>query len=121
MNYSGFLEDFRESEHAAPPTVTHGVRALPQIAATGEAQQMVQSVLSMSTECTDDPDLRDRGYIYWRLLSNDPEAAKARPVLGPKPPVEDDTAKLDEATLDLLLSQIGTLASVYQAAGGVCQ
>jgi AP-1 complex subunit beta-1 len=78
----------------------------------GEAQQMVQSVLSMSTECTDDPDLRDRGYIYWRLLSNDPEAAKAI-VLGPKPPVEDDTAKLDEATLDLLLSQIGTLASVY--------
>ena len=34
-------------------------------------------------------------------------------MLGPKPPVEDDTAKLDEATLDLLLSQIGTLKAVY--------
>ena len=110
---SGFLEDFRESEHAVRlQLLTACVKLFLKSPQRGEAQQMVQSVLSMSTECTDDPDLRDRGYIYWRLLSNDPEAAKAI-VLGPKPPVEDDTAKLDEATLDLLLSQIGTLASVY--------
>merc|ERR1719207_534662 len=111
---SGFLEDFRESEHAVRlQLLTACVKLFLKSPQRGEAQQMVQSVLSMSTECTDDPDLRDRGYIYWRLLSNDPEAAKAI-VLGPKPPVEDDTAKLDEATLDLLLSQIGTLASVYR-------
>jgi hypothetical protein len=27
---------------------------------------------------SDNPDLRDRGYIYWRLLSTDPAAAKVR-------------------------------------------
>jgi vesicle coat complex subunit len=26
----------------------------------------------------DNPDLRDRGYIYWRLLSADPATAKVR-------------------------------------------
>lgn len=32
-------------------------------------------------QSTDDPDLRDRAYIYWRLLSTDPEGehcAKSR-------------------------------------------
>jgi len=109
----GFLEDFQESEHAVRlQLLTACVKLFLKSPERGDAQQMVQSVLSMATECTDDPDLRDRGYIYWRLLSNDPEAAKAI-VLGPKPPVADDTLKIDEATLDLLLSQIGQLSSVF--------
>jgi len=39
-------------------------------------EEMVQRVINMATQETDNPDLRDRGYIYWRLLSSDPEAAK---------------------------------------------
>ncbi len=46
-------------------------------------------VLALATQESDNPDLRDRGYIYWRLLLTDPAAAKvgtlssppARPVL----------------------------------------
>lgn len=34
-------------------------------------------VLDMATENSDNPDLRDRGYVYWRLLSTDPAAAKS--------------------------------------------
>ena len=41
-----------------------------------ETQKMVQDVLTLATQDSDNPDLRDRGYIYWRLLSTDPEAAK---------------------------------------------
>lgn len=33
-------------------------------------------VLSLATQDSDNPDLRDRGFIYWRLLSTDPGAAK---------------------------------------------
>ena len=41
-----------------------------------ETQELVQQVLSLATQESDNPDLRDRGYIYWRLLSTDPAAAK---------------------------------------------
>nr|XP_020656496.1 AP-1 complex subunit beta-1 [Pogona vitticeps] len=41
-----------------------------------ETQELVQQVLSLATQDSDNPDLRDRGYIYWRLLSTDPVAAK---------------------------------------------
>ena len=30
-------------------------------------------VLNNATQETDNPDLRDRAYVYWRLLSTDPE------------------------------------------------
>ena len=39
-------------------------------------QELVQRVLALATQDSDNPDLRDRGYIYWRLLSTDPAAAK---------------------------------------------
>lgn len=73
---------------------------------------MVQKVLDMATEESDNPDLRDRGFIYWRLLSTDPEAAKMV-VLGDKPVIEDDTFKLEPALLNSLIGQIATLSSVY--------
>ena len=41
---------------------------------TAKPQQLIQLVLSYATQETDNPDLRDRGYIYWRLLSSDPGA-----------------------------------------------
>lgn len=40
---------------------------------TENVQRMIQLVLSCATNETDNPDLRDRAYVYWRLLSTDPE------------------------------------------------
>ncbi|KAF4658456.1 hypothetical protein FOL47_007975, partial [Perkinsus chesapeaki] len=39
-------------------------------------EPMVTQVLQLCTEYSSNPDLRDRGYLYWRLLSTDPELAK---------------------------------------------
>ncbi len=44
----------------------------------GAAQTMIGRVLSCATNDTDNPDLRDRAYIYWRLLSTDPEVGHTR-------------------------------------------
>ena len=40
------------------------------------SQGLVQKVLNTATKDCDSPDVRDRAYIYWRLLSTDPGAAK---------------------------------------------
>jgi AP-1 complex subunit beta-1 len=77
-----------------------------------DSEALVQAVLSAATEHSDNPDLRDRGYIYWRLLSSDPDAAKAV-VLADRPVIQDDTNSLDPALLDTLIRNISTLASVY--------
>ncbi|MCO5604836.1 hypothetical protein L7F22_059010 [Adiantum nelumboides] len=79
---------------------------------TERPQEMIQVVLNNATQETDNPDLRDRAYIYWRLLSTDPEAAKDV-VLAEKPTISDDSNQLDPSLLDELLANIATLASVY--------
>lgn len=75
-------------------------------------QELVQSVLALSTQNSDNPDLRDRGYIYWRLLSTDPVAAK-NVVLAEKPLISEETDLIEPTLLDELICYIGSLASVY--------
>lgn len=77
-----------------------------------KGQQLVPQVLKWCTEETDDPDLRDRGYMYWRLLSTDPASAK-QVVMGQKPPITAESEKLDPRTLEELCLNVGTLATVY--------
>jgi len=77
-----------------------------------ETQELVQQVLSLATQESDNPDLRDRGYIYWRLLSTDPAAAK-EVVLAEKPLISEETDLLEPTLLDELICHISSLASVY--------
>jgi AP-1 complex subunit beta-1 len=78
-------------------------------------QQLIQLVLTYSTQETDDPDLRDRAYIYWRLLSTDPDVAK-RVVLAEKPVIENRSSHLDPVLLSTLLEELGSLSSVFHKA-----
>ncbi|XP_041456089.1 AP-1 complex subunit beta-1-like [Lytechinus variegatus] len=77
-----------------------------------DTQDLVQNVLSLATQECDNPDLRDRGYIYWRLLSTDPAAAKDV-VLAEKPLISEETDLIEPTLLDELICYIGSLASVY--------
>ena len=44
----------------------------------GNTQSLVQKVLQSATAENDNPDIRDRAYVYWRLLSGDLDVAKVR-------------------------------------------
>ncbi|CAN6460597.1 unnamed protein product [Victoria cruziana] len=115
-NADELLESFLESFPEEPALVqlqllTATVKLFLKKPTEGP-QQMIQVVLNNATQETDNPDLRDRAYIYWRLLSTDPEAAKDV-VLAEKPVISDDSNQLDPSLLDELISNIATLASVY--------
>lgn len=75
-------------------------------------QELVPKVLKWATEEVDNPDLRDRGYIYWRLLSTDPSSASTI-VFSDKPPISTESEAMDRGVLDRLLLHTGTLASLY--------
>merc|ERR1712216_666407 len=49
---------------------------------------------------------------YWRLLSMDPQAAKAI-VCSQKPTIQDDTNLIETNLLDELVANLSNLASVY--------
>lgn len=105
-----FLETFEEEDPAVQlQLLTATVKCF--LKNPEDTQDMVQRVLDLATVSVN-PDLRDRGFIYWRLLSTDPEAAKLV-VLGDKPVIEDDTFKLEPNLLNILIGQIATLSSIY--------
>ncbi|KAD6453519.1 hypothetical protein E3N88_08224 [Mikania micrantha] len=115
-NADELLESFLESFPEEPAQVqlqllTATVKLFLKKPTEGP-QQMIQVVLNNATVETDNPDLRDRAYIYWRLLSTDPEAAKDV-VLAEKPVISDDSNQYDSSLLDELLANIATLSSVY--------
>ncbi|OIW11125.1 hypothetical protein TanjilG_22932 [Lupinus angustifolius] len=115
-NADELLESFLESFPEEPAQVqlqllTATVKLFLKKPTEGP-QQMIQVVLNNATVETDNPDLRDRAYIYWRLLSTDPEAAKDV-VLAEKPVITDDSNQLEPSLLDELLANIATLSSVY--------
>ncbi|KIK64953.1 hypothetical protein GYMLUDRAFT_39355 [Collybiopsis luxurians FD-317 M1] len=76
------------------------------------SQGIVQRILDTATKDCDSPDVRDRAYIYWRLLSTDPGAAKAV-VLAQRPPISIPRTTVAPALLEELLGEISSLASVY--------
>jgi AP-1 complex subunit beta-1 len=104
-----------------------------------DAQAMISTVLTAATQQTDNPDLRDRAYLYWRLLSAMPEVRNSpqrqqssrvryvhasqhtvrrvqeahQVVLAEKPAIRETSVKLQPEVRDELLRQLSTLASVY--------
>jgi len=76
------------------------------------AQDLVQRLLKTATSECDNPDIRDRAYVYWRLLSASGQVAKSV-VLTEKPPINANQQVLSQRLLDELVSDLGSLASVY--------
>ncbi|CAG8886682.1 unnamed protein product [Penicillium salamii] len=79
----GFNEEFSSTQLQILTSVVKLFLKRPE-----KAQGLVQRVLQAATAENDNPDVRDRAYIYWRLLSNtsDSEATK-NIVLSDKPPI----------------------------------
>ncbi|KAI8927962.1 adaptin N terminal region-domain-containing protein [Entophlyctis helioformis] len=105
-----FLDTFKEdTAEVQLSLLTAIVKLFIKRPAVG--QDLVPKVLKFATEEVDNPDLRDRGFIYWRLLSTDPVAAKAI-ILSDKPPITTESDNMDGGLLNQLLYNVSTLASL---------
>ncbi|KAL6772025.1 AP1B1 [Auxenochlorella protothecoides x Auxenochlorella symbiontica] len=67
-----FLEGFPEESPGVQLALVTATVKLFLRKPSEKPQALIQLVLSYATQETDSPDLRDRAYIYWRLLSADP-------------------------------------------------
>jgi AP-1 complex subunit beta-1 len=105
-----FLENFVEETSPVQLALLTGIVKL--FLKRPQYQALVQKVLTLATQESDNPDLRDRGFIYWRLLLTDPAAAKAV-VLTEKPLISEETDLLEPSLLNELITHISSLASVY--------
>ncbi|KAF4547440.1 AP-1 complex subunit beta-1-like protein [Elsinoe fawcettii] len=103
----GFTEEFTQTQLQILTAVVKLFLKKPE-----QAQGLVQKVLQVATAECDNPDIRDRAYVYWRLLSSDPNIAK-NVVLAQRPPLQSTISSLPAPLLDSLLPLLSTLSSVY--------
>lgn len=114
-NSTELLESFLENFAEEPPNVQ-----LQLLTATVKlclkrpqaSKELVGRVLKTATDESNNPDLRDRGYMYWRMLSKSPDMAK-KVVLSERPTISDDSFATQPRVLDRLIGNLCTLASVY--------
>ncbi|QSL67198.1 hypothetical protein MERGE_001588 [Pneumocystis wakefieldiae] len=75
-------------------------------------QSFILSLLKKVIEDTDNPDLRDRAYMYWRLLLEDNYTAK-KIIMENIPPITLPLQNFDQKTLDELCLNLGSLSNIY--------
>ncbi|KAK7732276.1 beta-adaptin [Cytospora paraplurivora] len=103
----GFMEEFTQTQLQILTAVVKLFLKKPS-----NNQGLVQKVLQQATADNDNPDIRDRAYVYWRLLSGDLDIAK-NVILSQKPAISTTISALPPALLEQLLGELSTLASVY--------
>lgn len=108
----GFVDTFPEESFEVKLQLVSAAVKIFLKDPTGKPQSMIQLLLTYATQVIDNPDLRDRAFVYWRLLSTDQEAARAI-VLGTKPTITTSLGVSDLALVAELLPQLGMLSSVY--------
>ncbi|KAK5115718.1 AP-1 complex subunit beta-1 [Meristemomyces frigidus] len=108
---AGFVEGFNEEFTQTQLQILTAVVKL-FLKKPDESQGLVQKVLQAATAESDNPDIRDRAYVYWRLLSSDPQVAK-NIVLSARPQILSTIPVLPAPLLDSLIPNLSTLASVY--------
>ncbi|KAL8711028.1 MAG: hypothetical protein Q9220_004409 [cf. Caloplaca sp. 1 TL-2023] len=105
----GFMEEFSQTQLQILTAVVKFYLKKPDLP---QSQQLVQKIFQSATAENDNPDVRDRAYVYWRLLSKDPRIAQ-NVILSDKPPITSTIQSLPPALLDRLLTELSTLSSVY--------
>jgi AP-1 complex subunit beta-1 len=72
---AGFVDSFNEEFTQTQLQILTAVVKL-FLKRPEQSQNLVQKVLQAATAENDNPDIRDRAYVYWRLLSSDPQITK---------------------------------------------
>lgn len=73
----------------------------------------LQKVLEMATKDCENADVRDKAYIYWRLLSSSSKESQKQIILSKLPPIKTTIASFNPVVLEALVKELSTLASVY--------
>ena len=78
-----------------------------------ESYNILNQVFDFCTKECENPDVRDRGYMYYRLMSINPELA-SKVILTEKPKINEDASGFDDNLLIVLMDNLGTLSTIYE-------
>ena len=78
-----------------------------------EFETLISDLLTVATENVSNPDVRDRAFIYWRMLSTDPGKTK-NVVFGYRPQAKDNDKLVDKGFLNDMMKSLGYASSLFE-------
>ena len=78
-----------------------------------ESYNILNQVFDFCTKECENPDVRDRGYMYYRLMTIDPQLA-SKVIVVDKPKINEDASGFDDNLLAILMDNLGTMATIYE-------
>lgn len=107
---STYLENFKEeTTDVQLQIMTSSIKLL--IIRPQEGGPLVKQLFQIIEE-SDNPDLRDRGYFYWRMLGKNKDVA-SKVVSALKPPISDMSYNFESNLLEKLVDGISSLTAIY--------
>lgn len=94
-----FVETFLEEPSEVQLALLTALSKVYLLVGSDKSADMIQDLLKVTNESVNNPDVRERALIYWRLLASDLEVARDV-VLAPKPSISDPLC--DEIPPDLV-------------------
>jgi vesicle coat complex subunit len=108
-----FIEGFNEESSPAVKLQILNAIIKNYLNKPNECEELVKVCLQKGAEESENPDVRDRSYIYWRLLENDPDLAKEM-IAGEKRPFEfNEEEAFDQDILDDIINNMTNVSGVY--------
>ncbi|KAG7883456.1 hypothetical protein KL938_002693 [Ogataea parapolymorpha] len=80
---------------------------------TPVTQSLLQQALNQATKEIENPDVRDKAYIYWRILSTENSELQKKIILNKLPVLESTIDHFPPLLLNELVNEISNLGSVY--------
>ena len=109
-----FVENFSNVEYSSKAKLqilNAGVKNF--VNKPDESEEIVKICLQKGAEESQNPDIRDRAYIYWRLLEVDPDIAKDM-MVSEKPPFDfADEDDLEPEVVDDMICNMTNVSAVY--------
>ena len=109
-----FVENFSNVEYSSKvklQILNAGVKNF--VNKPDESEEIVKICLQKGAEESENPDIRDRAYIYWRLLEIDPDIAKDM-MVSEKPPFDySDEDDLESDVVDDMICNMTNVSAVY--------
>lgn len=107
------VDNFLEYESLLQLNIITAVVKINLVLPNAGCSPFLQTVLDRATTECENADVRDKAYIYWRLLSSSSTEAQQTIITSQLPPINTIISTFNPSLLDILINELVTLSSVY--------
>ncbi len=107
-----FIDNLKEEPYVVQINILDSATKTFLKCQTEESFNILNQVFDFCTKDCENPDIRDRGYMYYRLMTIDPQLA-SKIIVNDKPKISEDVSGFDDNLLAILMNNLGTLSVVY--------